>query len=91
MAEERLHWHVCPGRLAGRHGQAAAKTVQAFKAPGKKAFVVDDTVAGRFGKKMPGLSSHFDHTTFRTGANVISIFNLYIHSLFLNIQINIAD
>lgn len=47
------------------HGQTAAKTVQAFKAPGKKAFVVDDTVARRFGKKMPGISSHFDHTSGR--------------------------
>lgn len=47
------------------HGQAAVKTLQTFKAPGKKAFVVDDTVAQRFGKKMPGLSSHFDHTTGR--------------------------
>jgi hypothetical protein len=25
--------------------------------------VVDDTVAQRFGKKMPGISSHFDHTS----------------------------
>lgn len=47
------------------HGQTAAKTIQAFKAPGKKAFVVDDTVAERFGKKMPGLSSHFDHASGR--------------------------
>ncbi|MDP3391213.1 MAG: hypothetical protein Q8S48_14740, partial [Methylococcaceae bacterium] len=41
------------------------KTLQTFKAPGKKAFVVDDTIAGRFGKKMPGISSHFDHTSGR--------------------------
>jgi hypothetical protein len=27
--------------------------------------VVDDTVAQRFGKKMPGISSHFDHTSGR--------------------------
>ncbi|MGR8981836.1 MAG: transposase, partial [Gammaproteobacteria bacterium] len=50
------------------HGQTAAKTIRTFKAPGKKAFVVDDTVAQRFGKKMPGMpgiSSHFDHTTGR--------------------------
>jgi SRSO17 transposase len=33
--------------------------------PGKKAYVVDDTVAQRFGKKMPGISSHFDHTSGR--------------------------
>lgn len=47
------------------HGQTAAKTIRTFTAPGKKAFVVDDTVAQRFGKKMPGISSHFDHTTGR--------------------------
>ncbi|MDO9162314.1 MAG: transposase [Methylococcaceae bacterium] len=47
------------------HRQTAAKTLQTFKAPGKKAFVVDDTIAGRFGKKMPGISSHFDHTSGR--------------------------
>lgn len=47
------------------HGQTAAKTIQTFKAPGQKAFVVDDTVVERFGKKMPGLSSHFDHTRGR--------------------------
>lgn len=55
---EELNWR-------NLHGQTAAKTVQAFKAPGRKAFVVDDTVAERFGKKMPGLSSHFDHTSGR--------------------------
>jgi SRSO17 transposase len=27
-----------------------------------KAFILDDTVPHRFGKKMPGVSSHFDHT-----------------------------
>lgn len=32
------------------------------KASGKKAYVVDDSVLQRFGKKMPGISSHFDHT-----------------------------
>jgi SRSO17 transposase len=47
------------------HGHTATKTLQTFKAPGKKAFVVDDTVAQRFGKKMPGISSHFDHTSGR--------------------------
>jgi hypothetical protein len=45
------------------HGQTAAKTLHTFKSPAKKAFVVDDTVAQRFGKKMPGISSHFDHTS----------------------------
>jgi len=47
------------------HGHIATKTLQAFKAPGKKALVVDDTVAWRFGKKMPGISSHFDHSNGR--------------------------
>ncbi|MGZ4954430.1 MAG: transposase [Methylobacter sp.] len=47
------------------HREASAKAVQIFKAPGKKAFVVDDTIAQRFGKMMPGISSHFDHTTGR--------------------------
>jgi SRSO17 transposase len=47
------------------HRLASARTIQSFKAPGKKAFVVDDTIAQRFGKKMPGISSHFDHTTGR--------------------------
>jgi len=44
---------------------AAHKTVQALKASGKKAYVVDDSVKQRFGKKMPGISSHFDHTSGR--------------------------
>jgi DDE superfamily endonuclease len=57
------------------HGLTAAKTVQAFSAPGKKAFVVDGTVAGRFGKKMPGLSSHFDHASgrHRMGQQVLTL------------------
>jgi hypothetical protein len=58
MNREDLNWRKY-------HGQVAHKTVQAFKAPGKKAYVVDDSVAQRFGKKMPGISSHFDHTTGR--------------------------
>ena len=37
----------------------------AAKASGKKAYVVDDTVEQRFGKKMPGISSHSDHTSGR--------------------------
>jgi SRSO17 transposase len=45
------------------HREASAKAVQTFKVPSKKAFVVDDTIAQRFGKKMPGISSHFYHTT----------------------------
>jgi len=30
-----------------------------------KAFVLDDSIKIRHGKKMPGVSSHFDHTTGR--------------------------
>ena len=58
MNREDLNWRKY-------HQQMAIKTLQTFKAPGKKAYVVDDTVAQRFGKKMPGISSHFDHTTGR--------------------------
>lgn len=58
MNREDLNWRKC-------HGLVADKAVQTFKAPGKKAYVVDDSVAQRFGKKMPGISSHFDHTTGR--------------------------
>jgi hypothetical protein len=47
LNREDLNWRYY-------HGQAAAKTIQTIKGPGKKAFVVDDTVAGRVGKKMPG-------------------------------------
>ena len=52
MNREDLNWRKY-------HGQIAHKTVQSFNAPGKKAFVVDDSVAQRFGKKMPGLSESF--------------------------------
>ncbi|MCH9699421.1 MAG: transposase [Gammaproteobacteria bacterium] len=31
----------------------------------KKAFVVDDSIVQRCGKKIPGIFSHFDHTTGR--------------------------
>ncbi len=58
MNREDLNWRTY-------HQQIAIKTVQTFKASGKKAYVLDDTVAQRFGKKMPGISSHFDHTTGR--------------------------
>jgi SRSO17 transposase len=58
MNREDLNWRKY-------HHQIAIKTLQTVKAPSKKAYVVDDTVAQRFGKKMPGISSHFDHTTGR--------------------------
>jgi hypothetical protein len=58
MNREDLNWRKF-------HERVAYKTIQTFKASGKKAYVVDDTVAQRFGKKMPGISSHFDHTSGR--------------------------
>jgi SRSO17 transposase len=58
MNREDLNWRKY-------HDQIARKAVQTFKTSGKTAFVVDDTVEQRFGKKMPGISSHFDHTTGR--------------------------
>ena len=58
MNREDLNWRKF-------HEQIAHKTVQALKQSGKKAYVVDDSVKQRFGKKMPGISSHFDHTSGR--------------------------
>ena len=58
MNREDLNWRKF-------HEQVAHKTVQTLKASGKKAYVVDDSVKQRFGKKMPGISSHFDHTSGR--------------------------
>jgi SRSO17 transposase len=58
MNREDLNWRKF-------HEQIAHKTVQTFKTSGKKAYVVDDSVKQRFGKKMPGISSHFDHTSGR--------------------------
>lgn len=54
MNREDLDWRKY-------HRQIADKTVRTLKASGKKAYGVDDSVLQRFGKKMPGLSSHFDH------------------------------
>ena len=58
LNREDLNWRTY-------NGQVAYKAIQVFKADGKKAFVVDDSVVPRFGKKMPGLSSHFEHTSGR--------------------------
>ena len=68
MNREDLNWRKF-------HEQVTYKAVQAFKPSGKKAYVVDDTVAQRFGKKMPGISSHFDHTSGRhmMGQQVLSL------------------
>ena len=58
MNREDLNWRKC-------HELIAYKATQSFRKGIKKAFVVDDSVVQRFGKKMPGISSHFDHTTGR--------------------------
>jgi hypothetical protein len=56
MNREDLDWR-------NYHGQIAHKTARTLKASGKKAYVVDDSVLQRFGKKMPGpIECHFDHT-----------------------------
>jgi len=58
MNREDLNWRKC-------HELIACKAIKSFRKGVKKAFVVDDSVVQRFGKKMPGISSHFDHTTGR--------------------------
>ncbi len=58
MNREDLNWRRC-------HTLIADKAVKSLRRTIKKAFVVDDSIVQRFGKKMPGLSSHFDHTTGR--------------------------
>lgn len=48
------------------HLRVARKALQPWAQPGSaQAFVLDDTIKIRSGKKMPGVSSHFDHTTGR--------------------------
>lgn len=49
------------------HLRVARKALQQLAVPGGSAtaFVLDDTIKIRSGKKMPGVSSHFDHTTNR--------------------------
>jgi hypothetical protein len=58
LNREDLNWRKCNEMIA-------YKTYLGFNRNSKKAFVVDDTIGQRFGKKMPGVSSHFDHTTGR--------------------------
>lgn len=55
---EDLYWRSC-------HTLIADKAVKSLHCDTRKAFVVDDSIVQRFGKKMPGVSSHFDHTTGR--------------------------
>ena len=46
------------------HLHVARKALPQLAVPGdSSAFVLDDTIKIRSGKKMPGISSHFDHTT----------------------------
>jgi len=46
--------------------QVAAQAVRSLKEQeGSRAFVLDDSIKTRYGKKMPGVSSHFDHTSGR--------------------------
>ena len=46
------------------HLRVASKTLQQLTTSDSiRAFVLDDTIKIRSGKKMPGISSHFDHTT----------------------------
>lgn len=48
------------------HLRVARKALHQLAVPGTvTAFVLDDTIKIRSGKKMPGVSSHFDHTTGR--------------------------
>jgi len=68
MNREDLNWR-------NYHQQVAVKAVAALKPSGKSAFVVDDTIRQRFGKKMPGVSSHFDHSSGRhvMGQQVVTL------------------
>jgi SRSO17 transposase len=46
--------------------EMALQTAKALKASGQSsAFALDDSIKMRSGKKMPGVSSHFDHTSGR--------------------------
>lgn len=49
-----LHFHIA---------HKAVRQMRQLDTP--KAFVLDDSIKIRHGKKMPGVSSHFDHTTGR--------------------------
>ena len=48
------------------HGEVARQAIRGAKASGRhRAFVLDDSIQVRHGKKMPGVSGHFDHTSGR--------------------------
>lgn len=59
MNREDLDWR----RL---HQSVSLKAIRALQsAHGPKVLVLDDSIKVRHGKKMPGVSSHFDHTSGR--------------------------
>lgn len=48
------------------HMETALQAARAIKIAGQpRAYVLDDTIEIRYGKRMPGVSSHFDHTLGR--------------------------
>jgi len=67
LNREDLNWRK-------HHEQIARKALASYQAK-DSAFVVDDTVVRRFGRKMPGISSHFDHTLGRhvMGPQVVTL------------------
>lgn len=54
----------------GLHQRVALKALRQLEQTNEvdtaRAFVLDDTIKIRHGKKMPGISRHFDHTTGRS-------------------------
>lgn len=59
MNREELDWR----RLHQGIARQAVRPMKASSTP--KAWVLDDSIQVRHGKKMPGISSHFDHTSGR--------------------------
>lgn len=59
MNREELDWR----RLHQGIARQAVRQMKTSSAP--KALVLDDSIRVRHGKKMPGISSHFDHTSGR--------------------------
>jgi SRSO17 transposase len=59
LNREDLDWR----RLQQRVALQAARSLKTARGP--QALVLDDSIKGRHGKKMPGVSSHFDHTSGR--------------------------
>ena len=69
MNREDLDWR----RL---HQRVALQAIGAMKTSrGPQALVLDDSIKTRHGKKMPGVSSHFDHTSGRhvMGQQVVTL------------------